>query len=639
MHFLFLLLAVLLPLLAAPIPYLIRKQKAGDIFVSGVCLAELILMILLAAGEPVSVSVPHVFYLGLSFSTGGIQTVFAVICGFMFFMSSLANPAYFRGEERTERYRAFLLLTLSGIQGVFLAGDLLTLYVFFETMSIASWVWVAHNETKPAQRAADTYLAMAMMGGLTMLYGLFVIHHRFGTLALNELHTLIVEGGRTQELLMPGICLLVGFGIKAGMFPFHVWLPKAHPVAPAPSSALLSGILTKSGIYGILLIIVCLLWGDPTFMTILLVLGTITMVLGALIAVFSLDLKRTLACSSLSQIGFILVGAAVLAIGQEGDLAAGGLMAHALNHSLTKLILFLIAGVLYAQRHTLDLNKLKGAGRGNLPLMLCFLIGGASLAGVPGLGGYVSKTLLHESIVHQIHLQSGSLSGMLQGVEQLFLFSGGLTAAYMTKLFVKIFVEKPEGDAPAVKADKLTLIAIVPAAIALLVMGIIPQFTYEKIGAFAADSLGCAPFAVSYFIWENLKGALISLGIGAAVYLLFVRGLLTDRKTRAYTRATTVLDLEDDVYRPVLHLGSFLGAMAARIGYSITDGVVWCVQKLLNLGAADRIRTGKDHHFTRYSRHYVRMDPIKQTLQFELLLFGLGVVCVLGYLLLRMYLS
>ena len=170
---------VLLPVLAAPVPYLMRKKsKASDLFVSLVCAAILVFTLVLI-GNPTAVSIPGVFQLGLSFANGGIQTVYAVICAFMFFMSSLADPAYFRGEPRNERYRAFTLLTLGGIMGVFLVGDLLTLYVFFETMSMASWVWVAHNETKKAQKAADTYLAMAMIGGLTMLYGLFVIYHDF----------------------------------------------------------------------------------------------------------------------------------------------------------------------------------------------------------------------------------------------------------------------------------------------------------------------------------------------------------------------------------------------------------------------------------------------------------------------------
>ena len=132
------------------------------------------------------------------------------------------------------------------------------------------------------------------------------------------------------------------------MFPLHIWLPKAHPVAPAPASALLSGILTKSGVFGILVIARNLFRADVAWGDAVLFLGVVTMVLGAVLAVFSVDLKRTLACSSMSQIGFILVGVAMQGLlSGENALAAWGTILHMLNHSLIKLVLFVAAGVVY----------------------------------------------------------------------------------------------------------------------------------------------------------------------------------------------------------------------------------------------------------------------------------------------------
>ncbi len=629
---------VLLPMLAAPIAYLWqrRNEKAGYVLTSVICFLALAAAgFIYAAGEG-SFAVPDLFLLGCTFTAGGFHNVFGLLCAAMFFMSSLANPAYFRGESRAERYSAFLLLALGSTMGVFYAGDLFTLYICFEIMSFASWVWVAHNENKAAQKAADTYLGMAMIGGLVMLYGLFVLYNMFGTLSLAELPELAAAYPNQKKLLLPAICMLIGFGTKVGMFPLHVWLPKAYPAAPAPASALLSSILTKSGVLGILLIVLCLMWGNQTFMMLLLVLGCITMVLGAVLAVFSMDLKRTLACSSLSQIGFILVGISMFTMGQETALAAGGVMSHAINHALTKLVLFVCAGVIFKRTHTLDLNKLKGAGRNCLPLKICFLISGMSLAGVPGFGGYISKTLLHESIVHQMHLQQGVMVDILSAAEWAFLISGGLTAAYMTKLFVKIFVQKPDGESHLVKMDKGSLIAVVPTAAALLVMGLLPSLTYEKIGAYAAASLSSEPFAVSYFIWENLKGAVISLAIGALVYFVFVRHLLTDKRSNTYVYATNLIDLEDDVYRPLLNLAAFVGAFAARVCYSVTDFVAGGMNWLMHLGATERVTPGKDHHFGHYSKAYVKMNAILQTLQFELMLFGIGVVVTLVYLLINL---
>ena len=172
---------------------------------------------------------------------------------------------------------------------------------------------------------------------------------------------------------------------QAGVFPLHIWLPKAHPVAPAPASALLSGVLTKAGIFGILVVTVYLLPGNRSWGVLVLILGCITMVLGAVMAVFSTNLKYILACSSLSQIGFILVGVAMLTLlGEHNALAAHGTVLYMLNHSLVKLTLFLFAGVVYYNTHQLDLNRIRGFGRGKPLLHGLFLCGACSLAGIPG---------------------------------------------------------------------------------------------------------------------------------------------------------------------------------------------------------------------------------------------------------------
>ena len=165
-------------------------------------------------------------------------------------------------------------------------------------MSFTSYVWVAQEETAPALRAGQTYLAIAVLGGMVMLMGLFLLYHMFGTLEISELRAHAADAD-ARLLYTAGGCLLVGFGAKAGAFPLHIWLPKAHPVAPAPASALLSGILTKAGIYGVLILSAQLFFGDPVWGALLPCrVGVLTMFGGALLAVCSVDLKRTLACSS-----------------------------------------------------------------------------------------------------------------------------------------------------------------------------------------------------------------------------------------------------------------------------------------------------------------------------------------------------
>ena len=233
----------------------------------------------------------------------------------------------------------FTLFTLGATIGVFLSADLFTVFIFFEIMSFTSYTWVAHEETKEALRAAETYLAVAVIGGLVMLMGLFLLYGELGTLEFTRLAQAAEKSrsdgrGGYVRIFTASVCLLFGFGAKAGVFPLHIWLPKAHPVAPAPASALLSGILTKAGIFGVLVISSAILPFDMAWGRLLLVLGVLTMFTGALLALFSVNLKRTLACSSVSQIGFILIGIGMQGlIGEESSVAIRGSLLHMVNHS------------------------------------------------------------------------------------------------------------------------------------------------------------------------------------------------------------------------------------------------------------------------------------------------------------------
>ena len=178
---------------------------------------------------------------------------------------------------------------------------------------------------------------------MVLLMGIFLLYHETGTLMIHEL----AQACAGKKLYAAALCMLVGFGAKAGAYPIHIWLPKAHPVAPAPASSLLSGILTKTGIFGILVISCQILSHDELWGAFILLIGVITMFLGALLALFSINFKRTLACSSVSQIGFILVGVGMLGLlGEHNTLAARGTFLHMVNHSMFKLILFLVAAVM-----------------------------------------------------------------------------------------------------------------------------------------------------------------------------------------------------------------------------------------------------------------------------------------------------
>lgn len=565
------LLVVLLPLLLAPFGYTLEKKRAsaGSWLVIAVCLA-CGAGLWLSAGRVLSVT--GVMGFGLRFAAEGFRLIYALIALLMWACTSLLTPSYMQGHEHTPRYTLFTLLTLSGTLGVFLSDSLMTLFVFFELMSLCSYPWVAQEETKAAMDAAKTYLYIAMIGGMVMLMGLFLLPSGMAAQPFIKLSS-------DPTLALAGALMLVGFGAKAGMFPLHVWLPKAHPVAPAPASALLSGALTKTGVFGAILLSFTLMKGVAGWGLTILSLGAVTMLLGALLALISNDLKRTLACSSLSQIGFILVGlGAACMCTNEQAVALYGVSGHMFNHSLVKMGLFLLAGVIYHQRHTLSLSKLRGAGRGQPILHLCFIILGLSLAGVPPFSGYTSKTLLHEGIL-QAAKQTGS--PLITGYEWVFLVSGGLTLCYMLKLYICLFWQKGEITEKARAPFAAIMSVALPTGLALFAglaaNAAVSPFTWignALCGMFGFTMEGGVEKASEgLYALHNLTGSLISIFIGLVLFVL-TRRVWLSRKGEYLDRRPQWLDMENSLYRPLLRgLGAVGSKVAMALG-GLTDALI-----------------------------------------------------------------
>lgn len=641
----------------------------------------------------VRLSVADICGLNMSFTLDGFRSVYCLVAGFLWMMSAFLSGEYFEHHAHTARFYLFFFWTEGATLAVFLSADLFTTFLFFEMMSLTSYVWVAQEETRDALQAAGTYLAVAVIGGLVMLMGIFLLYVEFGTLQMDQLVYLAADSRGSATLWAAALCLLVGFGAKAGAFPLHIWLPKAHPVAPAPASALLSGMLTKTGIYGILLISCRLFFRDAGWGNLILCIGVLTMFGGALLAVFSIDLKRTLACSSMSQIGFILVGIGMQGLlGEENALAVHGTMLHMINHSLIKLVLFSIAGVIYMGAHALDLNRIRGYGRKKPLLAACFLTGALSIAGIPLFSGYVSKTLLHEAIVEY--------GNSLRTVEWIFLLSGGMTLCYMTKLFAAIFVERNEDAALQAAYDAsgsfvtqkketvgkgkkskiltkkewkpCSAIAVVGSAAVLLAWGLIPGLTMDPVAAFTQNFFGLPEFGhkVHYFAWGNLKGAAISIVIGMALYFGFVRTCLMGTSEKGGKEYRNLwpkwMDLENLVYRPVLlRILPTLFAILCRAADSLVDTLVVLLRKTVyrdsplpyELPEGDTFTHAVGMTMNRISdfvgafrknggehKNYVHVLALKReqlqenhkiigrSLSFGLLLFGIGLGLTLLYL-------
>ncbi len=535
-------LTVSLSILAAPAAYWIGKKSSRAMHVLAItaCISTLalsVLSLLLKDNADVFFSL-----LGLRLQSGGLGGLYGVVTALLWTLAALFTPRYFQGKADTPRYIFFFLLTLGATMGVFLAADLLTLFVFFEVMSLASCAWVAHTQTRQALEATKTYLTISVAGGLVLLMGLFLLYSSAGTLVIRQLHAT----ADPNALLPACLCLLFGFGTKAGIFPLHIWLPKAHPEAPAPASALLSGILTKAGCYGALLITVRLMGESQIWNCILLVLGMITMLTGAIPALFATQLKRILALSSLSQIGFIFTGIAMVGFAEDPSLAAQGTVLYMIGHSLAKLILFLFAGAVYCTAHTLDLNALQGFGKGRPLLHICFLSGALSLAGTPFFCGYLGKTLIHEAIAE--HAGTG---GMLFHIaEWVFLFAGGLTLAYLLKIYIPLFHMGKRQPKKNEKLGVAATAALIPCAVLLPLIAVLPNVC-KAIASVGLEGTGISPLPADFAFYSmpNLFGIGISFAVGIAVFLGIILGCLYRRGK--YRTVSSPVSLEKTIYIPV----------------------------------------------------------------------------------------
>ena len=637
-------LLIILPAVLALTCYIIGQRSVAlrKLIYNFTLFAELALSVVLLidvlSNGKAEVFLPKICSMGVGFEADGFRAIYVLIAAFMWAMTGLFSNEYFDGHHNLNRYFMFNLFTLSATGGLFLSSDLFTALIFLELLSFTSYVWVVQEESNEALNAGDTYLAVSVIGGMVSLLGLFLLYTQLGTLKIAELSTAAASyGGSKASLLVSGILTAVGFFAKAGVYPLHIWLPKAHPVAPAPASALLSGILTKAGVFGTAVLTAQIFVGDKKWGYVILTLGVITMVLGALLALISVDLKRTLACSSMSQIGFITVGIAMTALlDADNTLAARGVSLHMVNHSLIKLVLFMIAGVVFMNLHKLNLNDIRGAGKKNPLLMICFLIGGLSISGVPFFSGYLSKTLIHESIV-EYYAMNPSLA--IKAAEWLFIISGGLTFAYMTKLFVRLLIENGEG-VKSVSLNKLSKFAIGISSAVLFALGIFPNFFADGIadrmqGFFSAYAENVT---VDYFSFENLREALISLVIGALVYMFAVRKILmktSSRGTEYVDYTSKCFDLDTMLYRPLINIIVGIIGMALNLANSLVD----TVSALVRMSALKSLPLSSPKKHSKFSQWRKSMSKenmiLSSSLSYGLVACGFGIILMLIFLLAR----
>jgi multicomponent Na+:H+ antiporter subunit D len=401
-------LAVLIPVIAAPLAVLLRDQ-ASNRFTAWVNVLSFITVAAMypriSQGQVLETIIDTGLKIKFSFMADALSVLSGLIFISLWMLASFYSIEYMSHEHEQRRYNLFSLLSLAGTLGVAFTRNLFTLYLFFELLSVASYVMVIHEQTNDALTAGVKYLFMGVGGGLILLFSIIATYTITGTGDLIK----ISRGGLGlgQHPYMPLIFMgyVIGFGVKAGIFPVHIWLPDAHPIAPSPASALLSGVMIKAGAYGIVRAAYTIVGlgalRHQMIMLVVMIFAFINIFLGSAMAMKQRDIKRMLAYSSISQIGYIIMGIALLT--PKGII--GGVV-HIFNHAIIKGTLFLCAGAFIHQTGLRQLDELEGIGK-RMPLTtICFSIAALSMIGLPPFNGFISKWYLALGTLEAVKLGS-----------------------------------------------------------------------------------------------------------------------------------------------------------------------------------------------------------------------------------------
>lgn len=553
-----LLLILILPFLASMIGFYLgrRSEKLRDAFNILFTAIEFLLVIILfpqLTNGPVEVSVPHIMGTGIHLKVDLLRYALLFITALIWLLTTMYSTQYLIKYKNRNRYYLFFMLTYATTVGMFMSANMLNLFTFFEGLSFTSYLLVIHDEDAYSHDAGKTYLSMSIAGGMLTLFGIFLAFDYTGTLELAEMGVALSKLG--GEKYITAILIMFGFMIKASVFPLHTWLPKAYPAAPTPASAILSGILVKTGLFGLMIVVIDIFPFDYSISMSLYLLGIVNIFLGGCMALMQRNIKRILAYSSMSQLGFMLMGVGLVGIlGKEGGVALAGTILYMLNHAFIIALLFLGAGIIYMVLGELSINFIKGFGREKTVLKGVFLIAILGQSGVPGFCGYISKTMIHEAILEASHLTHNPIFKIS---EVLFLIGGGLTVAYMAKLFYAIFIEKNSKFYGQYKTEinKRALIPMGVLALMIVWIGIFPNGIVNQLLGYA-ESIGMhIPLEMHYFSLEAISYSIISILIGSLIYFAVVRKFLVVKSSEGdvyINPSLSWISLDKNIYGPVL---------------------------------------------------------------------------------------
>ncbi len=394
---------------------------------------------------------------------------FGLIASGLWILTSIYSIGYTRGnhEDKQTRYFASFALSLSATIGVAFAGNLLTFIIFYELLTLATYPLVIHKETPEAIRAGRQYLAYSLTAGLVLLACAVWCYQATGTLDFAAGGIFSGEETSAGGFRCLFMLFLAGVGVKAGVMPFHSWLPNAM-VAPTPVSALLHAVaVVKSGVFGVVRMVGFVfgpeVMAEHGLNIILATFAGVTVLLASLIALQQDSLKRMLAYSTIGHLSYIVFGAALL----TPDGFAGGVF-HISTHALMKITLFFCAGAIYVNTHVQKISGLDGIGKAMPWTMGAFTVGALGLTGIPPINGFFSKWFLCVGT-----MQAGWPLGLV-----VFLLSGLLNAAYLLPVVHRAFFRPSNQFDKYGEASPLMVVPLCLTAVLAVVFGLMPDLFF-----------------------------------------------------------------------------------------------------------------------------------------------------------------
>lgn len=421
------------------------------------------------------------------FHIDSIGKIFASIVTVVWVAAGFFSFEYMKKEEAQKRFFGFYLIVYGVLMALNFSGNLITFYMFYEMMTLLSMPLVLHERTKEAVMAGLKYLFYSFCGAYMVLFGLYFVYRYANTLSFTAKGVLdsSLMAGQEGLLLTAAFFMVLGFSVKAGMFPFHGWLPVAHPVAPAPASAVLSAIIVKCGVLGIIRVVFFIFGADflrgTWVQTVMLILSLVTVFMGSMLAYIEKGLKKRLAYSTVSQVSYILFGIFML----DPSSVTGSLL-HVVFHAFIKCCLFLCAGAVIYQTGKHRVDELTGIGKEMPATIWCFTICSLALIGIPPASGFISKWYL---CVGALHTKLAVFSWLGPVV---LLVSALLTAGYLLPVTIRGFFPGADYDyASLVKKEpvKTMLVPMAVLAALALILGIVPESLIQGFSAITGQMM------------------------------------------------------------------------------------------------------------------------------------------------------